>query len=375
MPPSFSAMPSGYILGLDLGSHSLGWAILALDDRQQPHGIQATGVRIFEAGKDASRDQILQGLDKQKSRAAARREARLPRRQFWRRARRRYNVLKCLITHGLLPAPTGLDLRQPADQHKYLTYDKDHPDAPIDLQLRRRLRDDVPPQQRHRWEQVWLYELRASALERKLDALELGRAFYHLAQRRGFLSNRKTDAPEDEAGKPKKKRKIEIQSDANPPMPDSSGKDSSDGDKKAEDTKKVKTAIEQLDKDMKAVNADTLGVFFARHIQPEEHRIRGPARWTSRAMYEHEFNKIWEAQKCHYPDILTESFREDLYTAIFFQRPLKPAGHMIGHCDLEPQRKRAPQGIPIARFRMVQKVNDVTVMDPGGREWRLAGAR
>src|SRR5690606_16267838 len=37
------------------------------------------------------------------------------------------------------------------------------------------------------------YELRTRALDERLEPYELGRVFLHLAQRRGFLSNRKTD--------------------------------------------------------------------------------------------------------------------------------------------------------------------------------------
>ena len=41
-------------------------------------------------------------------------------------------------------------------------------------------------------------------LDSKIDRYILGRAFYHLAQRRGFLSNRKDSTKEDEKGKVKK---------------------------------------------------------------------------------------------------------------------------------------------------------------------------
>lgn len=372
-----------YVLGLDLGSHSLGWAVLDLDGQSQPRRIRVAGVRVFEAGKDATRDQILQGLDKQKSRAADRRQKRLPRRQFWRRARRRYNVLKCLIEHKLLPQPDGLDLRRPADQHKYLTHNPDKPQSPIDVLLKTRLRNHVPPEQRHLWEQVWLYELRAAALERKLERDELGRVFYHLAQRRGFLSNRKTDAAEDDADqekKPKRRKKAKSEDAAT-----SQNQIDSTDDQEKEDPKKVKEAIEKLDRDIEQEIPDpakrTLGYFFARCVHPQgERRIRH--RWTGRSdaeakyNYEGEFNAIWEAQKVHHPDLLTDDFRRALSsrdepTSIFYQRPLKPAGHLVGHCDLERRRKRAPQAIPLAQcFRIFDKVNNLTVMDPDGREWR-----
>lgn len=355
-----------YVLGIDLGAHSLGWAVLPLDSHGQPCGIAAAGVRTFEAGVDASYDQMMQG--KQKSKAADRRSKRGPRRQFWRRAWRRYKVMKCLIAHRLLRDSGTLDIRKPADQDRFI--------KSIDDDLRKRLRPAKDDPRRHLWEQVWLYELRASALERKLDPLELGRALYHLAQRRGFLSNRKTDAPDDEDEKPKKSKRAKKGKSNRTPLPEDESEQevvaSSDGDK--EDPKKVKSAITKLEQDMEQAIPDprfrTLGFYFARHVNPEQRRIR--QRWTSRAMYEAEFKAICDAQSAYYPGLLEKGdFRGDLDEAIFFQRPLKPCGHLVGHCDLEPTRKRALQAIPLAqRFRLLQKVNDLTVLDPGGTQYR-----
>ena len=44
------------------------------------------------------------------------------------------------------------------------------------------------------------YELRAKALDEKLSLHELGRALFHINQRRGFKSNRKTDTVNSERG-------------------------------------------------------------------------------------------------------------------------------------------------------------------------------
>jgi len=344
-----------YVLGIDLGAHSLGWAVLPLDPGGNPCGIERVGVRTFEAGVEASYDEMMRG--KQKSKAANRRSKRGPRRQFWRRAWRRYKVMKCLIAHGLLRDPGQLDIRKPAEQDRFI---KD-----IDDELRKRLRPAKDDPRRQLWEQVWPYELRASALARKLDPLELGRAFYHLAQRRGFLSNRKTDAPdaeEDQPKKPRKRKKDTAREAANPvDRAEQDGKD---------DPKKVKAAIDKLSQDMQAARVRTLGEFFARHVNPEERRIR--QRWTSRAMYQTEFDAICDAQSAYYPGLAEKGdFRSELHDAIFFQRPLKPCGHLVGHCDLEPDRKRALQAIPLAQeFRLLQKLNDLTVLEPGKNQHR-----
>ena len=69
-----AAQITNYVLGIDLGSNSLGWAALHCEG-ETPTGILASGVRVFSAG--AAR--LESGRDK--SNAAKRRVARLQRRQ------------------------------------------------------------------------------------------------------------------------------------------------------------------------------------------------------------------------------------------------------------------------------------------------------
>jgi CRISPR-associated endonuclease Csn1 len=75
-----------YVLGLDLGSASLGWALIALNDADDPVSLIRAGVRIFEPGVDGTSIEIEQGKDQ--SKAVERRTARLHRRQLRRRAAR-----------------------------------------------------------------------------------------------------------------------------------------------------------------------------------------------------------------------------------------------------------------------------------------------
>ena len=41
-----------YRLGLDLGTNSIGWAAVNLDDRGNPCGVLGLGARIFPDGRD-----------------------------------------------------------------------------------------------------------------------------------------------------------------------------------------------------------------------------------------------------------------------------------------------------------------------------------
>ena len=92
--------PQKYILGLDLGSSSLGWAIIALNEADEPTSLIRSGVRIFEPGVDGTALDIEQGKDQ--SKAVERRTARLHRRQLRRRAARQRELFQELQKAGLL---------------------------------------------------------------------------------------------------------------------------------------------------------------------------------------------------------------------------------------------------------------------------------
>ena len=140
---------SNLTLGLDLGTNSIGWALIDEPGEE----IIATGVRVFPEGVD--RDQ--QGGEKSKSQT--RRTARGTRRLLMRRSRRKRKLRSVLTEAGLLPRD----------------------EAALDELLA------VNP-----------YPLRTRICREKLGPFEIGRVLLHLNQRRGFLSNRKTDRGDKE---------------------------------------------------------------------------------------------------------------------------------------------------------------------------------
>jgi CRISPR/Cas system Type II protein with McrA/HNH and RuvC-like nuclease domain len=74
------AVSSGdYMLGIDLGTTSVGWAIIGWRDGG-PVDLLRAGSRVFDAGMDVDNKS-----GKESSRNLARRTARLIRRQHWRR--------------------------------------------------------------------------------------------------------------------------------------------------------------------------------------------------------------------------------------------------------------------------------------------------
>lgn len=85
---------SKLILGLDLGSNSLGWGLLGADANLQPEYLIDAGVRIF-------RKAVEEKTPTPKNQT--RRNSRLARRTIQRRARRKQKLENYLIKQGLLP--------------------------------------------------------------------------------------------------------------------------------------------------------------------------------------------------------------------------------------------------------------------------------
>lgn len=283
-------MKKNFVLGLDLGVNSLGWAMIEMEG-DKPKSIINTGVRLFEAGLE---DLELDG--KGKSRNAARREARLRRRQTERKTRRLQKLLNFLIKNKFFDSEIIL-----APEKRHFFFEE------LDSNLKNP------------------YELRKKALDDKLELRELGRIFYHLAQHRGFKSNKKTD-------------KV-----------------------KEKETSEMKLEIEGLRKEINDSGSRTLGEYFFK-LTSEGNKIRG--RHTDRRMYEEEFHKIVESQKKVHLNLFSDTFVNELYKMVFHQRGLKSQKHLIGKCSLEQGEKRAPVALLNAqRFRYLQKLNDLIIID------------
>ncbi len=278
-------------LGLDLGIASIGWALISEEDNR--FALRGWGSRIFLPGMD---DDIEHG--KGVSRCAERRVKRALRIQYRRRRKRKDELIQILQENGLLPDPLTPDFFTSVDQ-KY-------------LQL-------LPREQRKESGHVIPYLLRKKALDQPLTRDELGRAVYHLAQRRGYLSNRKQEL------------KDETESGI------------------------VKAGIDQLKKDMSTAGARTLGEYFCQ-INPEETRIR--TRYTDRAMYQEEFRKICQAQRT----LISADLEERIFNIIFFQRKLRSCKNLIGACSVYPEEKRCSYACEEAQlFRIYTNLNHLRI--------------
>ncbi len=290
---------NGLVLGIDLGASSLGVALIDPVNARIVH----TGVRIFEAGVNS--------LDtaKETPKNADRRAARQVRRQTERRQKRYKALFRILQDSGLLPAGKRLEALEALDKTLSTQY-AEHTKLP--------------------------YLLRFRALDEALTPHALGRALYHLGQRRGFLSNRKTD-------------------------------------KKAEEEKersRMLASIRTLGQTIEETGCRTLGEYIYRFVDPHQERIR--QRFTDRAMYKKEFEAIWNAQAGFHPELLSEALRAALERTIFYQRPLKPQTDKVGYCDLEEGERRAPMALlEVQRFRMLTTVNNLRLVEKTGERRKL----
>ncbi|KFL45131.1 hypothetical protein IL54_0499 [Sphingobium sp. ba1] len=197
------------------------------------------------------------------------------------------------------------------------------------------------------------YALRARALDEALSLHELGRALFHLNQRRGFKSNRKADRKADD------------------------------------DAGKIAIGVDRAREAMAENGARTYGEWLHRRrasatdanaIPPVRTRLRpesgedakgdGYDFYPGRDLLEEEFAAIWEAQAAHHPDVLTDDVYERLFEIVFYQRPLKAP--QIGMCTLIAGDRRLPKAHPLfQRRRLLEELNALMIVRPGEVAQRL----
>ncbi len=292
-----------YRLALDLGSTSLGWAMVRLNQNNEPHAIIKAGVRIFSDGRNPKDGSSL---------AVTRREARAMRRRRDRLLKRKSRMMSNLVEFGFFPADSA---------------------------------------ERKEFELLDPYELRSRGLNEALQPGEFARALFHINQRRGFKSNRKTD-------------------------------------KKENDASALKNSIKNLRNAMTADGSRTVGEWlYSRHINGQTVRARyrqtpimqenGRTKidksydlYIDRAMIESEFDTLWESQTKFNPILFTENARIALRDCLLHQRPLKPV--RPGRCSLLSDEERAPLALPSTqKFRMYQEVNNLRILGEGLSEGPL----
>ena len=305
-------------LGLDLGTNSIGWALI------ENNTILGMGSRVFPEGVI----NLGEGEGRETSKNASRTDSRGKRRQFFRKRLRKRYLLKELAKHNLCPIPASLV--------------KDWNGIEI-------FKNELLQE----WLKLNPYKLRAKAVSEKITLLELGRIFYHMIQRRGFLSNSRS------AGAEVNEKSTIYKGD----------------------TKIGKTGISET---LQSIEKNkTLGSYL-HSIFPKENeafsgeleRIRN--RYTTRQMYIDEFEAIWEFQKNHHSELTNnlktiiggrkkDGYKED--GVLFHQRPLRSQKHLVGRCSFETKKTKCQiSAIPFEMFRVYQWVNTVSYDLNGERQ-------
>lgn len=294
-------------LGLDLGTNSIGWAVVESVGRRV--SLVDKGVYLFPkgVGENKSGEYPL---------AAQRTGYRSARRLIMRRRWRKQATLETLVKHDLCSGLTTQDVKNwKQDRHKYPANEV----FKQWLNIKAETPEGKPAGPYYcRW-RCATEQLNLSLPE---DRYCLGRAIYHLAQRRGYKSNRISGEEKDGA---------------------------------------VNAEIAKLDV---ARGSKTLGQYFYEECLGKE-PVRGSQHYTSRAQYEQEFTIICTKQAL--PADLTETLRYNL----FMQRPLRSQKGTVGKCLFEPTKARAADSHPLTeRFRQLQIVNNIRVASPGETEMR-----
>lgn len=280
-------------LGVDLGTNSIGWAIV--EDTGNGYILEDKGVDIFQEG-------VASDKNNEKPAVQDRTDARALRRHYFRRRLRKIGLLRLLVQYGLCPYLADRQLDSWRVKKRY----------PLDGDFLRWQRTD-DNRDKNPYHDRYVALTQTLDLENREHKYLLGRAIYHLVQRRGFISNRK-----------------EV------------GKDKEDG--------AVKEGIRSLSAEMEKSGCRYIGEYFYKLYQHKE-KIRG--RYTSRnEHYRAEFDAICERQQ------LPEEWRKSMCRAIFYQRPLKSQKGLVGKCTFEPKKSRCPVSHPrFEEFRMLALIN------------------
>ena len=286
-----------YCIGLDCGITSVGFAVIELDSNEEPSRVVKLGSRIFSAAENPKTGASL---------AAPRREARGTRRRLRRHRHRNERIRIAIIDNNIL-----------SDEEMKILFDNTQTD---------------------------IYELRAKALDQKLSRGEFARVLIHIAQRRGFKSNRKVDAQDKENGK------ILAAVSENAAIMKENG---------------YRTVGEMIYRDMK----------FALY---KRNKADSYSNTFSRAMIEDEIHKLFSAQRERGNHYATESFERCYAEIVLSQRSFEdgPGGEskyggnqidkMVGKCTLIPDEKRAfKASYSFQVFSLWQNINNIIIIKNG----------
>lgn len=286
-----------YCIGLDCGTTSVGWAVLELDSNDEPRRIINLGSRIFTAAENPKDGSSL---------ATPRREKRSMRRRLRRHRFRNERIRQLILNEKILSE----------DELAYLFAGKKLPD---------------------------IYKIRKEALDRKLSSEEFARVLIHIAQRRGFKSNRKNTSDKEEG--------------------------------------QLLSAVSENAKLMQEKGYRTVGEMLFKDPKFAEFKRNKGENYTntiSRDLIEAEIHEIFSVQRIEGNPYATEEIEKKYANIVLSQRSFEegPGGNskysgnqiekMRGKCTLIPEEPRAPKAsYSFQLFTLWQKINSIRIVGGG----------
>lgn len=315
----------GNVLGLDLGTNSIGWALRSISyDSKNENQISKSGILTFEKGVASKK-----GLEHPK--VKKRTEKRGLRRNYQAEKYRKWGLLEFLIEKNMCP----LSKEELDEWKKYVKgQKKNYPQSKEFVNwLRFDFDGDGKPDfhlfDKNKHESYYLFRTLAIDENYKKifqnNPLILGRILYQLVQRRGF---RGRDEEEEEA------KEILTGSDKT----GTAGRNA------------IAKYIEKY---------KTLGAALYHYQKDNGGRIR--QRYNLRKDYEAELKEICDTHN------INESDYNKIHRAIIWQRPLRSQKGMVGTCIYEQNKRRVSISHPLyEEYRIWVFINNLKIEMPFG---------
>jgi len=110
-------------------------------------------------------------------------------------------------------------------------------------------------------------------------------------------------------------------------------------------------------------NKQTVGEYLYNQLKYNPHtKLKNQVFY--RQDYLDEFETIWEKQKDFYPELTEELKKEIRDVVIFYQRRLKSQKHLISECEFEKYHKVVPKSSPLFQeFKIWQLINNIEIQN------------
>lgn len=345
-------MEQKYVLGVDPGTGSLGLVLRDTETEDLMEQVKFASIDIVRSGVVES------GQNKYTSFAAERRGYRNARARYLHRRWRKQETLKLLIDEKIIEGSIKhlLCPLSHEELERWICYDKS-----------KGLKREYPVEAKDFANWIMMdfngdgnvddysspYQIRKELLERQFDfstpedCYKLGRALYHIAQKRGFRSSKGDTI-------------------INAELPDETLPQDDDFDAmEYSEQKKSKLISEYMAE--KGIQDKSVGYALAM-LEDEGIRLRDSEYQVVRKQLKDEVKAIFEYQQ----QLSTDSYLYKRLVSekkgkgtIFYQQPLRSQRGKVEHCSLEPMRKRCKVSHPeFEKYRAWSFINNIKIRLP-----------